>query len=70
MPDKVLLGASHYKLEAESSGNLFEKSRQMSFRFDDAKFQKEILHFSGIGQRVCFEVGGKEHVLGSLPNLI
>ena len=37
--DKLLLGASHYKLEAESSGNLYLKLQgQMSFRFDDAKF--------------------------------
>ena len=37
--DKVLLGASPYKLEAESSGNLYLKIQgQMSFRFDDAKF--------------------------------
>ena len=37
--DKLLLGASHFSLKAESSGNLYLKLQgQMSFRFDDAKF--------------------------------
>ena len=54
--DKVLLGSSHYKLEAESSGNLYLKIQgQMSFLdLMTQNFQKEILHFSSIGQRVCF----------------
>ena len=63
--DKVLLGASHYKLEAESSGNLYLKIQgQMSFRFDDAKFPEgRFFIFPASVREYVFEVGGKEHVL-------
>ena len=63
--DKLLLGASHYKLEAESSGNLYLKLQgQMSFRFDDAKFPEgRFFVFPATVREYVFEVGGKEHVL-------
>ena len=63
--DKLLLGASHYKLEAESSGNLYLKLQgQMSFRFDDAKFPEgRFFVFPATVREYVFEVGGKEHPL-------
>ena len=63
--DKLLLGASHYKLEAESSGNLYLKLQgQMSFRFDDAKFPEgRFFVFPATVREYVFEVGGKEHIL-------
>jgi len=63
--DKLFLGASHFSLEAESSGNLYLKLQgQMSFRFDDAKFPEgRFFIFPATVREYVFEVGGKDHVL-------
>lgn len=63
--DKLLLGASHYKVEAESSGELFLKLQgQMSFRFDESKFPEgRFFVFPSTVREYVFEVGGKEHIL-------
>lgn len=63
--DKLLLGASHYKIEAESSGELFLKLQgQMSFRFDESKFPEgRFFVFPSTVREYVFEVGGKEHIL-------
>ena len=63
--DKLFLGASHFSLEAESSGNLYLKLQgQMSFRFDDSKFPEgRFFIFPATVREYVFEVGGKDHVL-------
>ena len=63
--DKIFLGASHFSLEAESSGNLYLKLQgQMSFRFDDAQFPEgRFFIFPATVREYIFEVGGKDHVL-------
>ena len=44
--DKLLLGASHYKVEAESSGELFLKLQgQMSFDLMNQSFLKDVFLF-------------------------
>ena len=63
--DKVLLGATHFKINAENSGQLYLKLQgQMSFRFDDSKFPEgRFFIFPATVREYVFEVGGKEHVL-------
>ena len=63
--DKLFLGASHYKIEAEATGDLYLKLQgQMSFRFDEAKFPEgRFFIFPATVREYVFEVGGKEHIL-------
>ena len=63
--DKLFLGASHFKIEAETSGDLYLKLQgQMSFRFDESKFPEgRFFIFPSTVREYVFEVGGKEHTL-------
>lgn len=63
--DKVLLGASHYKLEAQSSGNIYLKIQNgQSFRFAKASFPNgKFFVFPTTVREYIFEIGGKDHVL-------
>ena len=63
--DKVLLGAAHYKLKAESSGNLYLKLQAGgSFRFARANFPDgRFFIFPTTVREYVFEIGGKEHLL-------
>lgn len=59
--DKVLLGAAHYKLKAESSGNLYLKLQAGgSFRFARANFPDgRFFIFPTTVREYVFEIGGK-----------
>ena len=64
--DKILLGASHYKLEAQSSGKLYlvmqeggRTSRQVTNRFRTAGS----FLIPTLVNEFVFEIGGKEHLL-------
>jgi signal peptidase I len=63
--DKLFLGASHFKIVAETSGDLYLKLQgQMSFRFDESKFPEgRFFIFPSTVREYVFEVGGKEHIL-------
>ncbi len=63
--DKVLLGASHYKLEVESSGNLYLVLQNGgSFRFASANFPNgRFFIFPTTVKEYVFEVGGREQIL-------
>ena len=63
--DKVLLGASHYRLDAENSGNLYLVLQNGgSFRFAKATFPNgRFFIFPRTVKEYVFEVGGKEQVL-------
>lgn len=63
--DKLLLGASHYKLEAKSTGFLYLKiQNRQSFRYAKAHFPNGKFFFLPTTVReYIFEIGGKEHVL-------
>ena len=64
--DKLLLGASHYKLEAQSSGNLYlvrqeggRTHRQVTSTFPNGRF----FIIPTVVSEYVFEIGGKEHLL-------
>jgi signal peptidase I len=64
--DKLLLGASHYKLEAQSSGNLYlarqaggRTHRQVTSTFPNGRF----FLIPTVVSEYVFEIGGKEHLL-------
>ena len=64
--DKILLGASHYKLEAQSSGKLYlvmqeggRTSRQVTSSFPNGRF----FLIPTLVNEFVFEIGGKEHLL-------
>ena len=63
--DKVLLGASHYKLDAESSGDLYLVLQNGgSFRFANATFPNgRFFIFPSTVKEYVFEIGGKEQTL-------
>ena len=63
--DKVILGASHYRLNVESSGNLYLVLQNGgSFRFAKATFPNgRFFVFPNTVKEYVFEVGGKEHTL-------
>lgn len=63
--DKVLLGASHYKIQAESTGNVFLKLQNGgSFRFAQATFPNgKFFVFPTTVREYVFEIGGKDHPL-------
>lgn len=63
--DKILLGAAHYKLKAESSGDLYLKLQNGgSFRFARAHFPNgRFFIFPTTVREYVFEIGGKEHLL-------
>ncbi len=63
--DKVLLGASHYRLNLESSGNLYLVLQNGgSFRYAQATFPNgRFFVFPSTVKEYVFEVGGKEHTL-------
>lgn len=63
--DKVLLGASHYRLNVESEGNLYLVLQNGgSFRFAEATFPNgRFFIFPNTVKEYVFEVGGKEHAL-------
>ena len=63
--DKVLLGASHYRLNLESSGNLYLVLQNGgSFRYANATFPNgRFFVFPSTVKEYVFEVGGKEHTL-------
>ena len=63
--DKVLLGASHYKLELENSGNLYLLLQNGgSFRFANATFPNgRFFLFPKTVKEYVFEIGGKEQIL-------
>jgi signal peptidase I len=63
--DKVLLGASHYRLNVESAGNLYLVLQNGgSFRFAEATFPNgRFFLFPNTVKEYVFEVGGKEHTL-------
>jgi signal peptidase I len=63
--DKVLLGASHYKLEAENSGDLYLVLQNGgSFRFANATFPNgRFFIFPSTVKEYVFEIGGKEQTL-------
>ena len=63
--DKILLGAAHYKLKAESSGDLYLKLQNGgSFRFARANFPNgRFFIFPTTVREYVFEIGGKEHLL-------
>ena len=63
--DKILLGAAHYKVEAEKSGHLYlvlhngGSFRPATSSFPDGKF----FLFPTSVREYVFEIGGKEHLL-------
>jgi signal peptidase I len=58
--DKLLLGASHYKLEAQSSGDLYLVAhRQVTSTFPNGRF----FLIPTVVNEYVFEIGGKEHLL-------
>ena len=63
--DKVLLGASHYQLEAESSGTLYlvlqngSSHRYVQSNFPNGRF----FIIPTMARKYVFEIGGKEHTL-------
>ncbi len=64
--DKLLLGASHYKLEAQNSGNLYlllqeggRTHRQVTSTFPNGRF----FLIPTVVNEYVFEIGGKEHLL-------
>jgi len=63
--DKILLGASHYKLELENSGNLYLLLQNGgSFRFANATFPNgRFFLFPKTVKEYVFEIGGKEQIL-------
>ena len=63
--DKVILGASHYRLNVESSGNLYLVLQNGgSFRSAKATFPNgRFFVFPNTVKEYVFEVGGKEHTL-------
>ena len=63
--DKILLGASHYKLELENSGNLYLILQNGgSFRFANATFPNgRFFLFPKTVKEYVFEIGGKEQIL-------
>lgn len=63
--EKVLLGASHYKLDAESSGDLYLVLQNGgSFRFANATFPNgRFFIFPSTVKEYVFEIGGKEQTL-------
>ena len=63
--DKILLGASHYKLELENSGNLYLLLQNGgSFRFAHATFPDgRFFLFPKTVKEYVFEIGGKEQIL-------
>ena len=63
--DKILLGASHYKLELENSGNLYLMLQNGgSFRFANATFPNgRFFLFPKTVKEYVFEIGGKEQIL-------
>ena len=63
--DKILLGASHYKLELENSGNLYLLLQNGgSFRFANATFPDgRFFLFPKTVKEYVFEIGGKEQIL-------
>jgi len=63
--DKVLLGASHYRLESESSGNLYLVLQNgNSHRYVQANFPNgRFFIFPTMVREYVFEIGGKPHNL-------
>ena len=63
--DKVLLGASHYRLESESSGNLYLVLQNgNSHRYVQANFPNgRFFLFPRMVREYLFEIGGKPHNL-------
>jgi signal peptidase I len=63
--DKILLGASHYKLELENTGNLYLMLQNGgSFRFANATFPNgRFFLFPKTVKEYVFEIGGKEQIL-------
>jgi signal peptidase I len=63
--DKILLGASHYKLELENSGNLYLLLQNGgSFRFANATFPNgRFFLFPKTVKEYVFVIGGKEQIL-------
>ena len=63
--DKLLLGASHYRLEAESSGNLYLVLQNgTSHRYVQANFPHgRFFILPTMVREYTFEIGGKEHSL-------
>jgi len=63
--DKILLGASHYQMEAESSGTLYlvlqngSSHRYVQSNFPNGRF----FIIPTMARRYLFEIGGKEHTL-------
>jgi len=58
--DKILLGASHYRLEAQSSGDLYLLGhRQVTSTFPNGRF----FFIPTVVNEYVFEIGGKEHRL-------
>ncbi|SVD22044.1 uncharacterized protein METZ01_LOCUS374898, partial [marine metagenome] len=65
MLDKFLLGASHYRLESEGSGELFLiLQNQGSFRITTENFPNgKFFVFPAAAREYMFEIGGKRHSL-------
>ncbi|MBT6852163.1 MAG: signal peptidase I [Opitutae bacterium] len=63
--DKLTLGASHHRLEAESNGELFLVLQDNgSFRFSTENFPNgKFFVFPSPVREYVFEIGGKKHVL-------
>jgi signal peptidase I len=63
--DKILLGASHYQMEAETSGTLYlvlqngSSHRYVQSNFPNGRF----FIIPTMARRYVFEIGGKEHIL-------
>ena len=63
--DKVLLGASHYQMEAESSGTLYlvlqngSSHKYVQSNFPNGRF----FIIPTMVRQYIFEIGGKEHIL-------
>ena len=63
--DKLLLGASHYRLDSEASGELFLiLQNQGSFRMTTENFPHgKFFVFPAAAREYVFEIGGKRHAL-------
>jgi len=63
--DKILLGASHFKMEAESSGTLYLVLQQgSSHRYEQSSFPNgRFFIFPKMVRNYTFEIGGKQHDL-------
>ena len=63
--DKILLGASHFKMEAKSSGTLYLVLQQgSSHRYEQSSFPNgRFFIFPKMVRNYTFEIGGKQHDL-------